>query len=200
MPNPSQPPMWGAPRPPRRMNPKAKGLAIAGACFLGIFIVLAIVGSFIGSPKKTATTDAAASVSPTVSTSATPMAVATTASPSPSLTALSPTPTTVKPAPTTAKPTTKPPAKPKASAKACTPTRDVIVWMKVPSLDDSAQVLGNYDLVTCETTFQSLQETSPTDAGYCTEAAWASDNPGYNADATPAKRLKKVQVVIGPAC
>ncbi|MEU9979524.1 hypothetical protein [Streptomyces sp. NPDC051014] len=50
------------------------------------------------------------------------------------------------------------------------------------------------------TTFESLPRTSSTEAGYCTEAAWASDNPGYNADATPAARLKKVQVSVGPAC
>ncbi|MGW1799004.1 hypothetical protein ACWCQN_24305 [Streptomyces sp. NPDC001984] len=97
-------------------------------------------------------------------------------------------------APRTAKP------KPSHSSKECSPTRDVVVWTKAPGLPDSAQVLGNYNLATCETTFQWLTHTSPTGAGYCTEAAWASDNPGYNADATPAKRLKKVQVAVGPAC
>lgn len=90
-------------------------------------------------------------------------------------------------------------ASPTAS-KSCSPTRDVIVWYRAPGVADSAQVLGNYDLATCESTFQWLQQTSPTGPGYCTEAAWASDNPGYNADATPAKRLKKVQLAIGPAC
>lgn len=63
-----------------------------------------------------------------------------------------------------------------------------------------AQVLGNYILATCEPTLKMLQETSPTDAGNCTEAAWASDNPGYNADAEPAKRPKNVQMAVGPAC
>ncbi|MEV6118707.1 hypothetical protein AB0L59_41145 [Streptomyces sp. NPDC052109] len=67
-------------------------------------------------------------------------------------------------------------------------------------MPDSAQELGNYNLATCESTFKFLQETSPKSAGACTEAAWASDNPGYNTDAEPAKRLKKVQVAIGPAC
>ncbi|MFE2971873.1 hypothetical protein ACFXKC_51605 [Streptomyces sp. NPDC059340] len=103
-------------------------------------------------------------------------------------------------APTKASNVTKQKPKPSHSAKTCEPTRDVIAWYKTPGLPDSAQVLGNYYLATCETTFQSLTHTSPTGPGYCTEAAWASDNPGYNADATPAKRLKKVQVVIGPAC
>ncbi|MFF3468217.1 hypothetical protein [Streptomyces sp. NPDC002619] len=90
--------------------------------------------------------------------------------------------------------------KPSRSAKKCSPTRDVIVWTKARGVPDNAVVLGNYNLVTCETTFQLLQHTSPTEAGDCAEAAWASDNPGYNADAIPAARLKKVQVAIGPAC
>ncbi len=72
--------------------------------------------------------------------------------------------------------------------------------MKVPGVPDSAQELGNYSQMDCEPTFQWLQHTSPTEAGDCTEAAWASDNPGYNVDATPAPRLKKVQMVVGPAC
>ncbi|MER7182930.1 hypothetical protein ABT404_26250 [Streptomyces hyaluromycini] len=104
-----------------------------------------------------------------------------------------------------ASPAAKSKAKPKPShtTKGCShtsPTRDVLVWYKTPGLPNSAQVLGNYDLVLCETTFQSLTHTSPTGAGYCTEAAYASDNPGYDAEATPAKRLKKVQVAVGPAC
>jgi hypothetical protein len=96
------------------------------------------------------------------------------------------------------------PAKPKPSpskSKGCGAERDVIVWYKVPGVpDNSAQVIGNYNVVTCETTFHSVQTTSSTEAGYCTEAAWASDNPGYNADADRAARLKKVQVSVGPAC
>ncbi|MGI5136619.1 MULTISPECIES: hypothetical protein [unclassified Streptomyces] len=90
--------------------------------------------------------------------------------------------------------------KPSQSSKTCSPTRDIIVWTKTPGLPDSAQELGNYNLETCESTFQWLKHASPTGPGYCTEAAWASDNPNYNVDAEPAKRLKKVQVTIGPAC
>lgn len=63
-----------------------------------------------------------------------------------------------------------------------------------------AEVLGSYVVATCQTTFDMVKTTSPTEAGACTEAAWASDNPGYNADADPAKRPKDVQVAIGPAC
>ncbi|MDI5964812.1 hypothetical protein [Streptantibioticus silvisoli] len=90
--------------------------------------------------------------------------------------------------------------KPSAPAESCSPTRDVIVWTKEPGLAATAQVLGNYDIQTCQTTFASLPHSSPTEAGYCTEAAYASDNPGYNADATPAKRPEHVQVTVGPAC
>ena len=96
---------------------------------------------------------------------------------------------------------TKQAANPKttAAAKSCPPTRNVIVWTKAPGVPDSAQVIGSYTL-TCESTFKWLQHSSPTDAGYCTEAAYASDNPGYNANAQPARRLKDVQAMVGPAC
>ncbi|MFE3522235.1 hypothetical protein ACFXOD_11675 [Streptomyces sp. NPDC059161] len=91
-------------------------------------------------------------------------------------------------------------AKPSASSKECPPTRDIIVWVKVPDVPASAQELGNYNAATCESTFTWLEQTSPKEAGDCLEAAWASDNPGYNVDAEPAPRLKKVQVAVGPAC
>ncbi|MFJ5154940.1 hypothetical protein ACIQCF_25795 [Streptomyces sp. NPDC088353] len=92
-------------------------------------------------------------------------------------------------------------AEPKPSpTKACGPARDIDVWMKVPGLPDSAQVLGSHGPGDCESTFEMLRTTSPTQAGYCTKAAYASDNPGYDANAMPAARLKKVQVAIGPAC
>lgn len=102
----------------------------------------------------------------------------------------------------TAVATTKATKKPKAKETApnCGVNRDVIVREVYPSLPVNAYVLGSYNAATCEPTFQMLQDTSPTGAGYCTEAAWGSDNPGYNADATPAKRLKKIQVEVGPAC
>ncbi|MET7746181.1 hypothetical protein [Streptomyces sp. NPDC005385] len=88
----------------------------------------------------------------------------------------------------------------KPGHKTCHSSRDVIVWTKVPELPDSSMRLGGYNLATCETTFDSLRHTSPTQAGYCTLAAWASDNPGYDTEATPAKRPKAVQVSVGPDC
>ncbi|MEU8688831.1 hypothetical protein [Streptomyces sp. NPDC048665] len=89
---------------------------------------------------------------------------------------------------------------PSSSAKECPTVGDVIMWMRVSGIPDSAQVLGGNGYPNCESTFDMVQRTSPNVPGACTEAAWASDNPGYNADATPAKRLKKVQVSVGPAC
>lgn len=108
---------------------------------------------------------------------------------------------TVQAAPTT--PTTTSPSKPKPNTKAtkdCTPSRDVYVWMRVPGVPDSAQELGDYSACGQQPTFDMIRDTSPTTEGTCTESAWVSDNPGYNPDAEPAERLKKVQVSIGPAC
>jgi hypothetical protein len=61
-------------------------------------------------------------------------------------------------------------------------------------------VLGSYVAATCEPTAKMFQDTSPTGPGYCTIAAYASDNPGYDTDATPAKRPRKALVRVGPAC
>jgi hypothetical protein len=82
----------------------------------------------------------------------------------------------------------------------CGVIRDIIVRFVTPDLPPSAEELGNYTIATCEPTFQSLEETSPKEPGYCTQAAWASDNPGYDAEASPAAPLKNVQVAYGPAC
>jgi hypothetical protein len=113
-------------------------------------------------------------------------------------------------APVTAEPTTPPtttaapkPAKAKPKPKAtkdCGPGRDIYVWMRVPGVPDGAQELGDYSNCGQKPTFDTVRDTSPTVEGTCTEAAWVSDNPGYNPDAEPAERLKNVQVSIGPAC
>lgn len=87
-----------------------------------------------------------------------------------------------------------------STAKSCGPMRDVIVWYQVPGTSDSAQLVGSYNISTCETIFEDLPRTSPTQAGYCTLGAWASDNPGYDPDARPAGRPRKIQAAVGPAC
>lgn len=74
---------------------------------------------------------------------------------------------------------------------------DIIEWQREPGLPDSALELGGTDPEHCKLTFDMLQTSSPTGAGYCTQAAWLSDNPNYSVEATPAPPLKKVQVTIG---
>jgi hypothetical protein len=70
----------------------------------------------------------------------------------------------------------------------------------VPRVVDSAQLLGSVDLGSCRPTVQTLQDTSPKGSGYCTQVALASDNPGYDVNATPPAALKKVIVAVGGAC
>ena len=70
----------------------------------------------------------------------------------------------------------------------------------VPNVPDTAEVLGSVDLAACESTLQFLQDTSPKGAGFCTQAALATDNPGYDANANPPARLKNVIVSVGDAC
>lgn len=99
-----------------------------------------------------------------------------------------------------ASPAAKPKPSPTSSEKECPAVGDVIVWMKVKGIPDSAQLLGGNGYPNCQSTFDMVRSTSPNVPGACTEAAWVSDNPGYDADATPAKRPKHVQVAVGPAC
>lgn len=103
--------------------------------------------------------------------------------------------TTAPPAPDTSS------SQPAAPAETCaTPlpdSGDIIVRETVPNLPASAQELGGTDPEHCVLTFDTLKTSSPTGAGYCTQAAWAADNPGYDVNATPAPLLKKVRVTIG---
>lgn len=98
------------------------------------------------------------------------------------------------PAPTTAATTIA------AVACALRTSRDVLVRMVAPGANTVAQTVGDVDVAKCRSVFDLLKATSPTDAGDCTTAAYASDNPGYNPDAVPAPPLKKVQLSIGPTC
>lgn len=112
------------------------------------------------------------------------------------------TPTPPAAATTTAAPSAADsPSTPAAPAETCAtplPDRgDIIEWQKEPGLPDSAIELGGTDPEHCKWTFDTLKDSSPTGAGYCTEAAWASDNVGYDPNATPAPQLKKVQVTVG---
>jgi hypothetical protein len=82
----------------------------------------------------------------------------------------------------------------------CGPTRDVIIRTISPNLPPSATEVGDYDLQDCSMTIDDLSNTSPTTDGYCTQAAYADDNPGYNIDETPAPTLRKLVAQFGPAC
>lgn len=89
---------------------------------------------------------------------------------------------------------------PASATCALTTSRDIIVRDVTPRLPPAAQVLGDVDYAKCRPSVETLPEEAPTGPGYCTQIAWASDNPGYNADATPAAPLKKVIVEVGPGC
>lgn len=82
---------------------------------------------------------------------------------------------------------------------------DIFVRMLVPTLGWQAQRLGgewtwNAATRTCMTSVETMIYTAPTEAGNCTQVAYASSNPGYNADATPAGPLKHVIAEAGPGC
>ncbi|MFE9813178.1 hypothetical protein [Streptomyces sp. NPDC005548] len=77
---------------------------------------------------------------------------------------------------------------------------DVIAWYKVPGIPDTAQILGGQNAAICESTFDELQWRHRLGPAFCTEAAWVSDNPVYDADADLPERLKNVEVAVGPAC
>ncbi len=92
-------------------------------------------------------------------------------------------------------------AAPLRSAGACAPSgQDLLVRYVVLGLPASAQLLGDVEIVNCQSTIAFLQKTSPTGPGYGTEVAYAKDNPGYNTSAEPAPRLQHVIAAFGPAC
>lgn len=103
-------------------------------------------------------------------------------------------PATAQPAVTTSEPTVAP------TSCALTSKADVIERIITPGSPATAQRLGSVDLVNCRSVFDALKDETSTDPGYCTTAAWAADNPGYNVDAVPAPPLKNVQAVAGKGC
>lgn len=72
---------------------------------------------------------------------------------------------------------------------------------KVPDRPWNAQLVGDINFVTCtRTSYDEVSQTSPLGDGYCTQVAYASDNPGYNVDATPAPPLRDVFIEVGAGC
>jgi hypothetical protein len=53
---------------------------------------------------------------------------------------------------------------------------------------------------TCTTAADAIISTASTNAGNCTEVAYASSNPGYQLTVSPAPPLRKVVASKGPAC
>lgn len=221
MPSPDRVPPAREPEAKKRKRLKIVGLG-CGIPF-GLFMLLGVIGSLTGPPKTANATHASPTPKvpvPAASAAAPSTAPAAPNTPAPSAAATSPTSNpSPDPKPSTAQPSaaaspgtaaqaaagapqaTPAPASPTTpTTTGCTPTRDIIVRFVVPGLPPSSELLGDVAVATCEPTFQSLEKTSPKNPGYCTEAAWASDNPGYQDDVTPAPPLKKVQVAYGPAC
>ena len=117
--------------------------------------------------------------------------------------------TTAQPASTTVQPKTVQPTAtpPTPPAPAATPTgcplpNDVeyIERDTVPRLPPSAIRLGSVYVTLCKTTVDALPLISPLGEGYCTQLALASDNPGYDENATPAAPLRKVVAQVGGSC
>lgn len=78
--------------------------------------------------------------------------------------------------------------------------RDLIERDDLPGVQILANEIGEVDLGNCVTTLSEFQQTAGQGQGECTTIAWASDNPGYDADAIPAPPLKKVIESAGPGC
>ncbi len=110
--------------------------------------------------------------------------------------------TTTAPSPITSPAPTKAPPAAGSATTACrlTPTEDLIERLVTPRLPPSAIVVGNVDGVLCKPTVDTIQQTTPSGPGYCTQIARSADNPGYNPDATPAAPLRKVIAQYGSAC
>lgn len=66
------------------------------------------------------------------------------------------------------------------------------MWMHAPRVEDSAEVIGGFDVLSCGDQWRSAQ---PTGAGYCTIIARSSDNPGYDVDVKPrpAPRIRSTR-------
>jgi hypothetical protein len=92
-------------------------------------------------------------------------------------------------------------AKPKAHVKAVpSPSCTRTVW---PPLQPQADEIGNTDYTdhaACADSLSTFASEAGQADGECTTIALASDNPGYNVNATPAPPLKDVIESAGPGC
>jgi hypothetical protein len=175
------------------------------AGIIAFIAVSIVVGAINSGSDKTATTAAAGTPS-TPATSAQPRsAQATSAAPMPTPTATMVESSPASPA-THAAPATKQAAAPSIPSPSASPScdlpdnRDIIVRYQVPGMADAAQELGEADLATCVSTLDDIRNTADMEAGACTWASYADQNPGYDVNADAAPPLKNVLFAVGPAC
>ena len=72
-------------------------------------------------------------------------------------------------------------------------------WV-TPDAPSTAITVGDVDMSQCKPTLDTFAATSPMGAGFCSQIAWADDNPGYDVNASPAAPLRKVLQEVGPGC
>lgn len=98
----------------------------------------------------------------------------------------------------------QPPATPKpaAASSSCRlhTSFNYLIRDTTPGLPASAQEIGNVDLGNCTLALSDFAAEAGQAQGECEQIALAADNPGYNANATPAKPLRKVIASAGPGC
>jgi hypothetical protein len=76
-------------------------------------------------------------------------------------------------------------------------TRSLIIWHRAPGVQDSAVGINEADLYNCRPALDTWRALGPNGPGYCSKIAWATDNPGYVANVSPAAPLKKVIDEVG---
>jgi hypothetical protein len=76
-------------------------------------------------------------------------------------------------------------------------TRSLIIWHRAPGVQDSAVGINEADLSNCRPALDTWRALGPNGPGYCSKIAWATDNPGYVANVSPAAPLKKVIDEVG---
>jgi hypothetical protein len=200
-PPPGQQPPSGPNRPPQRPWFRRHPVWSGALAVLALLFVAGAIGDAIQGPPKQTAADSAVSSATT--------SLAASAQPTPRISGST---TPAADSKTSLKATVK--SKPKGSsinaeADACdnrqNASGDIYVWMLVPGIQAEAQELGGewrWDYATnkCLTSVQLTLAAAPTNPGTCTQVGYVADNPGYDPNATPAKRLNVLAGEVGPAC
>ncbi len=69
-----------------------------------------------------------------------------------------------------------------------------------PGLQPQAMEIGNVDFGACRSSLDTFRQEAGQGGGECTTIALASDNPGYDVNASPAPPLHNVIMSAGPGC